>query len=164
MAVKRFIRHLLALRSATRSHFPKSTLDAIEDAIRTVEASHHGEIRFVVETALDGNDLWRQCTPRERAIEVFSQQRVWNTELNNGILLYVLMADHAVEIVCDRGIAAREEAAIWQRICHDIEAAFSRGEFRVGAIEGIKALGKVLEQHYPGVSYANDLPNRPSIN
>jgi len=163
MAIKRFFRHLLTTRRAARKAFPASTLDAIERAIREVEARHHGEIRFVVESALDMGPLWQQQSPRERALEIFALQRVWDTPDNNGILLYVLMADHAVELVCDRGIHARAGSEAWEAICHGIERAFGQGRYEQGVVEGIAALGATLARHYPGAARANELPDRPQI-
>ncbi|MDX3905458.1 MAG: TPM domain-containing protein [Pigmentiphaga sp.] len=163
MAIKRFLKHLITTRGAAERAFPPATMDAIEHAIREVESRHRGEIRFVVEGALDMGPLWQQQSPRERALEVFALQRVWDTPDNNGILLYVLMADHAVEIVCDRGIHSRVGDGTWQAVCHDIESAFRQGRYKDGVIAGITALGATLERHYPGAARANELSDRPQI-
>lgn len=163
MAFKRFLRHLLTTRRAARRAFPPSALDAIERAIREVEARCRGEIRFVVESALDMGPLWQQQSPRERALEVFALHRVWDTAENNGILLYVLMADHAVELVCDRGIHARAGAEAWETICRNIEHAFREGRYEQGVIDGIAALGATLARHYPGAERSNELPDRPYV-
>jgi uncharacterized membrane protein len=167
MAFARFFRHLFTTRAMTARRFPPRTLDAIEAAIRQLESTHRGELRFVVEAALDMGPLWQQVSPRERALQTFALQRVWDTEHNNGVLLYVLMADHAVEIVSDRGIASRTDTAQWEEICHGIEAAFGEGRFEQGAVEGITALGSLLGRHYPAVDIAeeprNELPDRPTL-
>ncbi|MFW7348030.1 TPM domain-containing protein [Pigmentiphaga sp. D-2] len=163
MAIKRFLKHLVTTRRAAHRAFPARSLDRIERTIREVESRHDGQIRFVVEAALDMGPLWQQQSPRERALEVFALQGVWDTPDNNGILLYVLMADHAVEIVCDRGIHACETAGTWEAVCRRIQEAFAQGRYEQGVIEGITALGASLARHYPGASRANTLPDRPRI-
>jgi uncharacterized membrane protein len=107
MQIKRIFTHLLATDRHLKTVFPRSTLLAIEKAIKASERLHLGEIRFVVEAALDGPDLYRGQTAKERAIELFSELRVWDTQHNNGLLIYLLLADRAVEIVADRGLHAR---------------------------------------------------------
>ena len=104
----RWIKNLSATPLATRRRFPTHALRSIEKAITTVESKHAGEIRFVIETALDLGDLWARRTPRQRAVELFGRLGVWDTERNNGVLIYLLMAEHDVEIVADRGIAATD--------------------------------------------------------
>lgn len=163
MDVKRYWRHLTASRLATRKAFPRATLKAIEATIKEVEAHHDGEICFVVETSIDRFGAGYQPSPRQRALEVFAQRRIWDTEYNNGILLYVLMADRAVEIVCDRGINAHADRQVWEQICARINADFQQHRFREGAIDGIKALAEVLEQHYPGRTRRNDLSDHPQV-
>src|SRR5688572_3146456 len=106
MGFLRALRHLCATRMRTRQRFSDAVDARIESAIRAAEARTSGEIRFVIETALDIPELWAAVTPRERAMQVFSQMRVWDTELRNGVLIYVLAADRDVEIVADRGAAA----------------------------------------------------------
>ncbi len=104
MAILRTLKHLFTGNLLLRRRFPAATLDAIESAIRQCESRHAGEIRFAVEAALPLSSLWRGQTPRERALEVFSQLRVWDTAHNNGVLIYLLLADHDVEIIADRGV------------------------------------------------------------
>jgi uncharacterized membrane protein len=147
-----------------RKHFSDSALAEIEAAIRDVESRHSGEIRFVVETALDGEELWRGLAPRARALEVFSHLGVWDTANNNGVLIYVLFADRDVEIVADRGIAARVTQAEWEQVCREIEAHYREGRFAQGSVAGIRAVGRLLEQHFPGQSAdADELPNQPVL-
>src|SRR5574340_1115776 len=107
MALKRIMRHLSSGLAAARRAFPPRALDAIERVIRETEARHDGQIRFAVEAALDLAPLLAGQTARQRAIEVFSQLRVWDTEHNNGVLIYLLLADRDAEIVADRGLHAR---------------------------------------------------------
>lgn len=103
-------------------------------------------------------------TPRERALEVFSHLRVWDTEHNNGVLIHVLLADRSVEIVADRGISSRVSANEWEAVCRDMEAAFRNGDFKCGALAGIEAIGGLLSQHLPAQQgAARELPAWPLI-
>src|ERR1051325_4510982 len=117
MSIKRIGRHLLANRSRVRKAFPPSSLAAIERAIKAGEATHSGQVRFVVEGALDGAPLLRNQSARARALDVFSHLRIWDTAHNNGVLIYLLLAAGDVEIVADRGIDAHVGAAGWENIC-----------------------------------------------
>lgn len=149
---------------AWRRAFPQATLDAIESAIRTSERTHGGEIRFAIENSLAGSQVWRGMTGRERAIEVFSNLHVWDTEHNSGVLIYLLLADHDIEIVADRGIAARVDQAAWEAVAQEMEALFRRGEFERGALQGIRQVGELLAQHFPPSGHNPDeLANRPLI-
>ena len=162
--IQRWLRNLLATPFVTRRRFPAHVLQAIERAITTVEARHAGEIRFVIETSLDLPDLWANRSPRDRAIDVFSQLRVWDTADNNGVLIYLLMAEHDVEIVADRGIAARVSAAEWEQVCRQMEAHFRDGRFKEGSLAGIEAVAGLLGQHFPAASGdRNEQPNRPIL-
>jgi uncharacterized membrane protein len=149
MQVRRALRHLFATEWATRRRFDAETLGAIESAIRDVESRHSGEIRVAIETAFDLPELWQGLGTRQRALQVFGFLGVWDTAANNGVLIYVLNADHAVEIVADRGIAARVSPAEWAAVCRDMEDHFRAGRFRDGAVAGVLAVGKLLQQHFP---------------
>jgi len=162
--VKRFLRHLGFPHLWARRAFPAAALDAIERAIAEAEASHEGEIRFAVEASLPLHLILAGVTPKARAIEVFSQLRVWDTEHNSGVLIYLSFADRAVEIVADRGIHARSGTQAWERICRAMEAEFRQGRFEAGAIAAIRAIAEELAQHFPGTgAKANELPNRPVV-
>ncbi len=124
--VRRLLRHLFATAARTRVLFPPTVRSQIETAIGAAEAQHAGEIRFVVETALPLAALWHNVTPRARALQVFAHLHIWDTHANNGVLIYVLRADRAVEIVADRGISARVSEAEWQAVCREVEAALPR--------------------------------------
>ena len=164
MKAGRLLRHLCTTRWSTRAHFPRAVLDAIEQAIGECEGRHGGEIRFVVETALDLPQLWRGLSPRQRALQLFGQFGVWDTHHNNGVLIYVLVADHDVEIVADRGIAARVPQAEWQTVCRQMEAHYRAGRFREGSVAGILGVGALLGQHFPGRRASdNELPNQPVL-
>jgi uncharacterized membrane protein len=164
MSVARAFKHLFATRWRVRKYFTPAALAEIEAAIREVESRHSGEIRFAVETALDGEELWRGLAPRTRALEVFSHLGVWDTANNNGVLIYVLFADRDVEIVADRGIAARVTQAEWEQVCREIESHYREGRFAQGSVAGVRAVGRLLELHFPGQGAdADELPNQPVL-
>jgi uncharacterized membrane protein len=158
----RTLRHLATTRWSARGQFPSQVLGEIERSIREAEARHQGEIRFAIEPSLDVMHLWRDTTPRQRALAAFSHLGIWDTTANNGVLIYVLLADHAVEIVADRGIAARVAQAEWEQVCGEMQAHFRAGRFEQGSTAGIRRVGQILAQHFPGGSASLDeLPNRP---
>ena len=139
-------------------------LDAIEQAIGECEAPHGGEIRFVVETALDLPELWRGLTPRERALQLFGQLGVWDTAHNNGVLIYVLMADRAVEIVADRGIAAQWRRQSGSGVCRQMERHFRAGRFGDGSVAGDPRGRRAAGAAFPGPHGQRDeLPNQPVL-
>ena len=162
--MKRILSHLLQSRHRVRRAFPAASLDRIEAAIRDAERAHNGEIRFAVEAALPWAELVSGQSARDRAIEVFSQLHVWDTEHNNGILIYLLLADRDVEIVADRGVNARLTQDAWELICHEMEAHFRRAEFEAGVLTGIRAVAAHLRTHYPKSSEdRNEMPDRPVV-
>ena len=164
MNLKRIMRHLSSGRATVRRAFPQRTLDAIERAIRETEAQHDGQIRFAVEAALDLSPLLAGQTAQQRAVEMFSQLRVWDTEHNNGVLIYLLLADRDVEIVADRGIHAKLGTEIWEAICREMEAAFRNGQFEAGVLAGIHAVGDHLARHFPARGgKSNEMPDRPVV-
>jgi len=163
MNIQRILKHLLTTRAAVTRAFPDTTLSRIERSIKASESEHAGEIRFVVEAALDGAPLFRGQSPEERAIELFAQLRVWDTERNNGLLIYLLLADRAVEIVADRGIHARVGADAWRQVCQQMEAAFTRSDYEAGAVAGVRAVTGHLARHFPADTRANELPDRPVV-
>ena len=158
------MRHLASTRWSTRRHFPREVRAAIERAIADCEAHHGGEIRFVVETAFDIPELWHDLAPRQRALQLFGQLGVWDTAHNNGVLIYVLMADRAVEIIADRGIAARITADEWAAVCRQVERLYRERRFREGSIAGVEGVGALLGRHFPGRHRGgNELPNEPVL-
>ena len=164
MNLKRIMRHLSSGNAAVRRAFPLHTLDVIEQAIHKTETQHGGQIRFAVEAALDLSPLLAGQSARERAVEVFSRLRVWDTEHNNGVLIYLLLADRDVEIVADRGIHARLGKEGWGKICREMEAAFRDGKFEQGVLAGIQSVGQCLTQHYPHAGgKGNELADRPVL-
>jgi uncharacterized membrane protein len=165
MSIRRIGRHLLANRARVRTAFPPRTLHAIEQAIKASEATHSGQIRFVVEGALDGAPLLRNQSARARALDLFSHLRIWDTEHNNGVLIYLLLADRRVEILADRGIDAKVNVAEWRNICAMMEAEFRKGSFQAGVLKGIAAVSRHLAAHFPkrGVGDGNELPDAPVV-
>ena len=164
MNLKRIMRHLSSGRATVRRAFPPHTLDVIERTIRETETTHDGQIRFAVEAALEWAPLLAGQTGKQRAIEIFSRLRVWDTEHNNGVLIYLLLADRDVEIVADRGIHARLNREVWEVICREMEAAFRDGNYEKGVLAGIRSVGRHLAQHYPHTGEKrNELPDRPVL-
>lgn len=160
MNLTRITRHLIANRARVRRAFAPSSLAAIEAAIAASEARHAGQIRFAVEGALDGLPLLRQQTAQARALDVFAQLRVWDTEHNNGVLIYLLLADRDVEIVADRGIHGRVGTDGWEAICRAMEQAFARGDYEAGVLAGIAAVTTHLAAHFPKAGAGpNELPD-----
>lgn len=166
MRLVRWLRHLFATPLAARRAFPEASLARIQDAIARTETRHSGEIRFAVETALPWSYLRRNAPVRQRAVMVFSKLRVWDTEQNNGVLIYVELADHGIEIVADRGIARHVPREEWQAICGAMRERFRAGDFEGGAIHGIERVGEHLAKFFPlaeGDDNPDELPNRPTV-
>lgn len=164
MGIKRVGRHLLEHCWRLKRIFTPAVLARIEAAIKASEARHSGEIRFVVEGALDGAPLFRDQPARERALDIFSELRIWDTEQNNGVLIYLLLADRDFEIVADRGIDAKVGAAGWEKICGQMENDFRAGDFEHGVITGIEAVSNLMARHFPAQgSGRNELPDAPVV-
>jgi uncharacterized membrane protein len=164
MNVKRIMRHLLFTEWNVNRAFPRSALIAIEQAIQASETAHVGEIRFAVEGALDGAPLFKGQSARERAIDVFSQLRIWDTEHNNGVLIYLLLADRDVEIVADRGIHTKVGSQAWEKICRTMETAFQQTNYEGGVVSGIQAVTRRLVEHFPASGTGqNELPDKPLV-
>lgn len=162
--IKRWLIHALMPPWRWRSAFPAAVLSDIEIAVRQSEGQHRGELRFAVENTLAPAWVWRGMTARQRATEVFSNLRVWDTEENSGVLIYLLLADREVHIVADRGIAKLVPQAEWDAIAQAMQKEFRQGDFRGGALEGIEGITRILEAHFPaGVSNPNELSNKPVI-
>lgn len=164
MNLKRVWRHILMNQSRLRRCFPENVLRAIHDATARCEKTHSGEIRFVVEAELDWGPLLADQSPRQRAIDVFSQLRVWDTEENNGVLIYVLLADRRVEIVADRGVHREVGDAGWRAICDVIQAEFKAEHFEAGAVKGLEAISAHLALHFPPrADDQNELSDQPVV-
>ena len=162
MNIKRIARHLTMTHWQVNRTFTHQTLTIIEQAIKRSEASHVGEIRFIVEGALDGMPLFHGQTARERAIDVFSQLRMWDTEYNNGVLIYLLYADQGVEIIADRGIHSKVHSTEWTKICRQMETAFKQNLYEIGVINGVQAVTASLTEHFPTTGAgSNELSDKP---
>jgi uncharacterized membrane protein len=164
MNLKRTFKHLFAPDWLVYRAFPRAALKRIEAAIRQSEAAHRGELRFAVEAGLDLLPLLRGLTPRQRALEAFSRLRVWDTEENSGVLIYLQLVDRDIEIVADRGISAKVGQAQWDAICHRMEEAFRVRRFEAGVLEGITEITTLLRTHFPARrENPDELPDRPVV-
>ena len=162
MNIARLARHIFMPRRGLRRAFDEPALATIEKAIADTEKTHGGEIRVALEASLEPAELFRDLAPRERALQAFAQLGVWDTELNNGVLIYVLWADHDVEIVADRGFNGRVSAQQWSDVCQRMEQLFRQGAAAQAIIAGIQAAGAMVSQHFPAVD-RNELPDRPVL-
>jgi uncharacterized membrane protein len=161
MDIGRFFRHVFTLPGAVARAFPR--LSSMEQTISEVEKRQGGQIRFAVEAALEPRELLRGVSARERAIEVFSELRVWDTERNNGVLLYLLLADHDVEIVADRGYNGKVRPDEWEAVCRQMEAELRGGRYEAAVIEGIRGIADLAGAHYPAGSGQGELSDRPAV-
>lgn len=161
---RRIIRHLATPEWASRRAFRPADLAAIEAAVAASEQQHRGELRFVAEGPLPAAALLRDQSARQRAVDLFARLRVWDTADNSGVLIYVQLADRRVEILADRGIAARVDQSEWDVIYRGMEAAFRVGAYRRGALDAIEAATRLLAIHFPAAgNNPNELPNRPEV-
>jgi uncharacterized membrane protein len=162
MNFARLVKHLAVPHWAVRRAFPPAVLARIESAITTSERAHRGEIRFAVEGGIDLLPLLKGLTPRERALQVFSELRVWDTEENSGVLVYVQLVDRHIEIIADRGVHAKVPQPEWDRICARMEEAFHGGRYEQGMLSGIEEITALLARHFPARSVNPDeLPDAP---
>jgi len=161
---KRVCRHLCISPLALKKRFSKAVMQRIEQAIAESEKTHFGEVRFAVELNLPLLDILKNKCGQQRAVEVFSQLQVWDTEQNNGVLIYLLLADHDFEILADRGIHKHVGEQGWARISHEMEVLFKQGQFEAGVLHGIAEISILLARHYPAnATNHNELPNAPVI-
>jgi uncharacterized membrane protein len=162
--MSRMLRHLSVSRRAVRKAFGPEAAYQIQELVREREALHAGEIMVVIEATLQPREIFFGKSGRERALEIFSERRVWDTERNNGVLLYVLFADRDIEILADRGIARVVPDSEWQRICALVEGRFKEGEFVAGVKVAVGEISARLAEHFPETgARANELSNRPVL-
>lgn len=160
--MSRGLRHLFAPSAARR--FPAASLARIGEAIAAGERLHGGEVVFAVEAGLPLGEVLRGQDPRDRAQEVFARLRVWDTEANNGVLLYLLLADHAIEIVADRGLAGRVADGEWTEVCRAVEAGIAAGGLEAAVIDGVGRISSLLAAQFPATGEGRDeLPDRPVL-
>ena len=164
MSMPRFLRHLFMTRWHLQRCFPRTTLAAIEAALRAAETRHSGELRFAIESRFDLARLRAGLDARTRAHELFALLRVWDTRANNGVLVYLLLAEHDIEIVADRGFTGLVSDAEWETICHEMEAHFRAGRFEEGARIAIEQVSEMIARHFPPVpGDRNELPDVPVV-
>ena len=162
--IKRWFVHTFMPPWRWRVAFPAAVLKDIEMAVKQSERQHRGELRFAIENALAPAWVWRGMSAHQRATEVFSILRVWDTEENSGVLIYVLIADREVHIAADRGIARRVPQTEWDTVAQTMQQAFRQGDFRSGSLEGIEQITIMLATHFPsGADNPNELSNKPVI-
>jgi uncharacterized membrane protein len=163
--LQRLATNLLGGWFQLRRCFPSDLLDAMARAISEGERRHLGELRFAVESRLSPGAVWAGLSARQRAHQVFAQLGVWDTEHNTGVLIYVLLAERRIEIVADRGLAARVSPDAWAQICARMQQDFSAGRWREGSLAGIAAVHALVETHFPGDGLGNpdELPDRPVL-
>lgn len=161
---RRALRHVMTDRGNVHRALPRSALARIEQAIADGEAHHAGQVCFAVEASLPVARVWNKVTPRQRALEVFGLLRVWDTEHNDGVLIYVLLADRDVEIVADRGINAKVGDGAWSDVCRAMEKSFRAGDYAGGVETGVRAVGELLATHSPrSASQGNEISDKPVI-
>ena len=162
----RILRHRWLDESDVRRALGREALDRIQARIAASEQRHSGEIRVCVEAGLPISYLWRGASARERAVTMFGKLRVWDTEANNGVLIYLLLAEHAIEIVADRGVARHAGTDHWQRVVHAMREHFRAGRFEQGLMEAVEAVDSLLATHFALADSApnpNELPDRPQV-
>ncbi len=162
----RILRHRWLDETDARRALDDAALDRLAASVQHSERQHSGEIRLCVEAGLPLSYLWRKATARERAVAIFGKLRVWDTEHNNGVLIYLLLAEHAIEIVADRGLARHVPDAQWQQLTSGMAAAFKAGRFEDGLVDAIAAVDGLLRQHFAladGEDNPNELPDQPFV-
>ncbi|WCL47643.1 TPM domain-containing protein [Leptospira sp. GIMC2001] len=164
MNVKRFFKHLFITQSHSKKYFPQASLDKIKAVITESEKKHDAEIVFAIESSIQPIAAMQNYSARSRSIDVFSQLRVWDTEANNGVLVYLLLADHDIEIVADRGINKVAGEHFWEEVCKKMEENFRNGNFETGVIEGINMITDILAKYYPkNNKKSNEIPDSPVV-
>jgi uncharacterized membrane protein len=160
----RLLKHRLFDEADARKALGDAALERVGTRVRESETRHSGEIRVCVEAGLPLSYLWRGASARERAVAMFGKLRVWDTEANNGVLIYLLLAEHAIEIVADRGIDRHVGAQAWHCVLESMRAQFRAGQFEVGVLAAVDAVDALLVQHFPlqpGQVNPNELPDAP---
>jgi uncharacterized membrane protein len=162
--IKRWFLHAFTPPWRQRQLFPKTTLKAIETAIQQSETTHSGELRFAIENALASRKVWRGVSSYQRALQLFSKLRVWDTEENSGVLIYLLLAERTVHIIADRGINKRVTQNEWDAIARAMQTEFCSGNFERGSVLGIEQITTLLASHFPATAdNPNELPDAPII-
>ena len=166
MKLMRLLKHRWHDETDARRALGEAALKRIEARVGNAERLHRGEIRICVEAGLPLSYLWRDATPRERAVTMFGKLRVWDTEFNSGVLIYLLLAERAIEIVADRGLNRHVSQAQWDELTGSMSAAFKAGNFEEGLVAAVDAVDALLRRHFAllaGAANPNELPNRPYL-
>jgi len=162
MDIQRALRHLRSTRSTAERAFPQATLTALAAAIAMGERTHRGEVRLVIERALPLSAAWSGVSNRQRAIALFADYGIWDTEDNCGVLIYVNLADRKVDIVADRGIDRKIDAATWQAVCNKMTGGFAHGDYHGAALAAVEQVNELLRRHFPSDgTRPNELPDQP---
>lgn len=162
----RLLRHRWHDQGHARRVLGDAAVKRLESRVAASEQRHSGEIRLCIEAGLPWSYLWCDLSPRQRAVTLFGKLRVWDTEHNNGVLIYLLLAEHAIEIVADRGLARCVPQAHWQALVGGMRQAFREGRFEEGLLQAVDAVDALLVQHFPlapGEANPNELPDRPDL-
>ncbi|HET8744104.1 MAG TPA: TPM domain-containing protein [Ramlibacter sp.] len=163
---RRLLRHRWLDDADTRRAVPPPLAQRLAERVAASERRHSGEIRIYIEAGLPLSYLWRDATPRERAIAMFGKLGVWDTEQNNGVLIYLLLAEHAIEVVADRGLARHVPHEQWQQIVQGMRECFRAGRYEEGLVQAVDAVTALLERHFPlraGEANPNELPDHPVL-
>ena len=164
--LQRIFRHRWLDETDTRRKIPPALLEQLAAQVASSERRHTGEIRIYVEAGLPMSYLWRDATPRQRAVAMFGKLGVWDTEQNNGVLIYLLLAEHAIEIVADRGLNPHVSPEQWRQVVRGMGEAFRGGRYEQGLQQAIDAVTAVLVRHFPaaaGAANPNELPDQPVL-
>jgi uncharacterized membrane protein len=162
----RFWRHLWLDERDARRVMPHPVIERLKERVSASEQRHTGQVRICIEAALPLSSLWRKATPRQRAVAMFAQLRVWDTEHNNGVLIYLLLADRSIEIVADRALARRVSPPAWHAIVERMGAALRDGRFEDGVTQALEEVSALLVEHFPaaaGERHPNELPDAPVL-
>lgn len=166
MNLARILRHRWLDERDARRALGAGALERIQARVAQSERRHSGEIRVCVEAGLPLSYLRRDATARERAVTLFGKLRVWDTENNNGVLIYLLMAERRIEVVADRGLNQRVDDAQWRELLAGMAAAFKAGQFEPGLMQAIDVVDRLLARHFPlgdGAANPNELPDAPLV-
>lgn len=160
----RIWRHLVTTSAGSRRAFPTAALNQIQKTIAKGETLHRAEVRLVIEPSLSIQDVLNGTSSRERALELFSLYDIWDTEENCGILIYIELADHQVEIVTDRGVNRIISESEWQDICQTMTRGFASNSYGDAVIAALEKLNALLHVRFPDDgSSVNQLSDRPII-
>jgi hypothetical protein len=164
MRFRRLLKHLLTPEWFALRRFPMRARAEIAAAVAASERRHRGEICVAIEGPLPLSLLWRDVSPRERALELFALRRVWDTEENTGVLIYLQLVDRRIEIVADRGITRRVPQTAWEALCRELEAALMAERYLAGVLAAIEQTTQLLATHFPATGEnPNELPDQPWV-